>query len=239
MNEQLNTSIKDKSISTAVLFSGGKDSCLALSYALRFSDVKCLIIMVSLNSESYMFHTPNIKWAKIQAEAIGIPAIIKETKGKKEEELKDLVDAIKEAKKKYKIEGVVTGAIESVYQASRVQAITNDLGLECFNPLWQKDQLELLEELVNEKFEVMIGGIAADGFDKSWLGRRLDNQMISELIVLAKKYGINPAFEGGEAESFVLHAQFFKKRLVIKKARKIMTGENSGFYEIEEMDLIL
>ena len=195
MNEQLNTSIKDKSISTAVLFSGGKDSCLALSYALRFSDVKCLIIMVSLNSESYMFHTPNIKWAKLQAEAIGIPA--------------------------------------------RVQAITNDLGLECFNPLWQKDQLELLEELVNEKFEVMIGGIAADGFDKSWLGRRLDNQMISELIVLAKKYGINPAFEGGEAESFVLHAQFFKKRLVIKKARKIMTGENSGFYEIEEMDLIL
>jgi len=224
-------------MNTAVLFSGGKDSCLALSYALEYTDVKCLIIMISENPDSYMFHTPNIRWAVRQAEAIGIPAIVQNTKGEKEQELNDLKKAIKKAQKDYRIGGVVTGAIESAYQASRVQAITSELGLECYNPLWQKDQIELLNELVEKKFDVIISGVAADGFDKSWLGRRLDKKMISELILLNKKNKINPAFEGGEAESLALYAPFFKKRLMINKAKKIMTGKNSGYYDIEELEL--
>jgi ABC transporter with metal-binding/Fe-S-binding domain ATP-binding protein len=223
-------------MNTAVLFSGGKDSTLALAYAKKHSDVKCLIIIISENPESYMFHTPNIRWAEMQAEAIGLPSIIQKTTGKKELELKDLEKAIKKAIRHYKIGGVVTGAIESVYQASRVQKITNNLDIECFNPLWQKDQIELLNELLDMKFVVIISGIAAEGFDKSWLGRKLDKKMISELKELNKKYGINPAFEGGEAESFVLYAPFFKKRLTVQKASKKMTGENSGYYEIEEMN---
>jgi len=222
---------------SAILFSGGKDSGLALAYALKYTDVKCLIIMMSENSESYMFHTPNIRWAKTQAKAIGIPCIIQKTKGEKEIELKDLKKAISSAKSKYKIHAVVTGAIESVYQASRVQSITNELNLECFNPLWQKDQIELLHELVEKKFEVIISSIAAEGFTEKWLGRTIDGVAISELKFLSKRFGFNPAFEGGEAESMLLNAPFFKKGLVIKKAKGIMTGEHSGYYDIEEIKL--
>jgi len=229
---------RSKRLRSAILFSGGKDSALALFYALKYTDVKCLIIIESKNPESYMFHTPNIRWAKVQAKAAGIPCIVHSTKGNKEEELKDLKSAIKNAKIKYEVQSIVTGAIESVYQASRVQTITNELGMECFNPLWQKDQLEILDELIKKKFEVIIGGIAGEGFDKSWLGRTLDEKMIHELMELNKKYGINPAFEGGEAESMVLNAPFFKKRLMVKKAKSIMTGENSGYYDIEELDLV-
>ncbi len=126
-------------LNSAVLFSGGKDSGLALAYALEYTNVKCLVIMQSKNTESYMFHTPNIKWAKYQAERTQIPYIIKKTSGIKENELKDLKSVIKSVKKKYDVQAIVTGAIESVYQASRVQTITNELNLECFNPLWQKE----------------------------------------------------------------------------------------------------
>jgi asparagine synthase (glutamine-hydrolysing) len=223
---------------SAVLFSGGKDSCLALDYALKHTLVKCLIIMQSKNVESYMFHTPNIQWAKTQAEATGIPYIIQITAGEKEKELKDLEDAIKKVKTKYKVQAIVTGAIESIYQASRVQTITNNLGMECFNPLWQKDQIELLEELIQKKYEIIISSIAADGFSEKWLGRKIDEATISELTFLSKKFGFNPAFEGGEAESMVLNAPFFKKRLIIKKAKNIMTGENTGYYDIKEVELI-
>jgi asparagine synthase (glutamine-hydrolysing) len=224
-------------LNSAVLFSGGKDSGLALSYALKFTNVKCLIIIQSKNPESYMFHTPNISWAKVQAEAIGIPYIIQNTVGEKEKELKDLTIAIKKAKAKFKVQAIITGAIESVYQASRVQTITNSLGMECFNPLWQKDQIELLDELVQKKFEIIISSIAADGFTEKWLGRKIDNAAVLELKILSKKYGFNPAFEGGEAESMVLNAPFFKKRLIIKKAKNVMTGENTGYYDIEEVGL--
>jgi len=133
----------------------------------------------------------------------------------KERELKDLEKAMEKAKEKYKIEGIITGAVESIYQASRIQRICDKLGLECFNPLWQKDQIELLCDLIKNKFKVIITAVAAEGFDKSWIGRRLDQEMIKELKELHGKYKINPSFEGGEAESFVLNCPLFKKTLKV------------------------
>src|SRR3990170_1620577 len=108
-----------------VLFSGGKDSTLALHMTAEHEEATCLITLVSKNPESYMFHTPNIHLTEIQAEATDLPLIAKVTEGRKEEELKDLEQAITEAVKQHRIEGVVTGAVESVYQAERVQRICN------------------------------------------------------------------------------------------------------------------
>jgi len=65
--EELNDEIK---FCSPIL--GWKRFWAGLSYALKFTNVKCLIIIQSKNPESYMFHTPNISWAKVQAEAIGI-----------------------------------------------------------------------------------------------------------------------------------------------------------------------
>ncbi len=141
-----------------VLFSGGKDSTLALHLAAEKEIVVCLITLVSKNPESYMFHTPNIDVTALQAEALELPLVSVITEGKKEEELADLEKAIAQAKIEFQIEGVVTGAIESVYQASRVQRICNGLDIWCFNPLWKHDQKALLETFVEKKFNVIISG---------------------------------------------------------------------------------
>jgi ABC transporter with metal-binding/Fe-S-binding domain ATP-binding protein len=222
-----------------ILFSGGKDSCLALAKALEFGhEVVCLINIVSENKASYMFHTPNVEYVKMQAEAIGLPLIQMKTKGKKEIELKDLEKAVKMMVSKYKIEGIVTGAIASVYQAQRVQKICNKLKIECFNPLWQRDQRELLEELLDKKFEIVIVGVFAYGLDEGWLGRVIDKKTIDDLILLSNKYRFNLAFEGGEGETFVLWAPFFKKRIEIVHARKEVQKDNTGVLEIEELKLV-
>jgi ABC transporter with metal-binding/Fe-S-binding domain ATP-binding protein len=198
----------------AILFSGGKDSCLAAWIAKKKGyEIGCLVSIVSENKESFMFHTPSIDKVVSQAEVMGVPLILKKTKGEKEIELEDLKAAITEAKLKFGIEGVVTGAVESVYQASRVQKICNELGLECFNPLWQKDQIELLKELILEKFEVVIVGVAAYPLDEKFLGRIVDEKFIDELLKLKEKFDINPAGEGGEFESFVLNCPLFEKGL--------------------------
>src|SRR4030066_993868 len=156
-----------------VLFSGGKDSTLALHMTAEHEEATCLITLVSKNSESYMFHTPNIHITALQAETVGLPLVSKVTEGKKEEELKDLEQAIKDAITDHDIEGVVTGAVESVYQAERVQRICNHLGIWCFNPLWKRNQKRLLEELVEKRFNVIISGIFAYPLDETWLGKKL------------------------------------------------------------------
>ena len=68
-----------------VLFSGGKDSTLALHYAAEKEEVVCLITIISKNKESFMFHTPNIEISALQAEALGLPQITKTTVGRKRE----------------------------------------------------------------------------------------------------------------------------------------------------------
>jgi len=180
-----------------------------------------------------MFHTPSIKKTKAQAKVMGIPLMIQETKGKKEEEIKDLEKAILNARKKYKIEGIVTGAIQSVYQSSRIQKICDKLNLECFNPLWQKDEFEYLNELIKNKFKVIVIGVFAYPLDKSWLGKRIDKKFIEEIMELNKKYKIHPAGEGGELETFVLNCPLFKKALKIKSFKNYSSGDHSFTRELE------
>jgi len=211
-----------------VLFSGGKDSCYSAYLAKKAGyELACLISIFSENKESYMFHTPSIEKTKKQAEVMNIPLLIQKTKGEKEKELEDLEKAIKLAKEKYQIDTVITGALHSVYQASRIQKICDKLKLECFNPLWHKDEIKYLHELVNNKFKVLIVGIAAYPLNQSWLGRIIDKKFLEEVKELKEKYKIHPAGEGGEFETFVLNCPLFKRSLEIKYFEDFSTGENS------------
>jgi len=179
-----------------------------------------------------MFHTPSIEKTKQQAKLMNIPLIIQKTKGKKEEELKDLEKVIKKVKDKFGIHGIITGAIQSVYQASRIQKICDKFGLECFNPLWHKDELEYLNELIKNKFKVIITGVFAYPLDKSWLGREINKEFIKEVKELKEKYKIHVAGEGGEFETFVLDCPLFKKPLKIKNS-KISGEKNSWRMDVE------
>jgi ABC transporter with metal-binding/Fe-S-binding domain ATP-binding protein len=220
-----------------VLFSGGKDSTLAVHMAAEKDSVACLITVVSRNKESYMFHTPNVDVTRLQAEALGLPLVRVETEGKKEEELADLEEAIKQAKAMHSIEGVVTGAVESVYQASRVQRICNRLDLWCFNPLWKHDQKALLETLLARQFQVIISGVFAYPLDEKWLGKQLTQQMIERLVELQVKYGISPSGEGGEIETTVLDAPMFRHRIEVADAAVEWHG-SSGVYVIKQARLV-
>jgi diphthine-ammonia ligase len=220
-----------------VLFSGGKDSTLALHIAAEKEEISCLITVVSKNPESYMFHTPNINMTALQAEVLGLPLVSVVTEGQKEAELADLEKAIAEAKSKFKIDGVVTGAVESVYQSSRVQRICNRLDVWCFNPLWKRDQKALLETLVQKEFTVIISGVFAYPLDEKWLGKQIDTPVIARLVKLQEQYGISPSGEGGEIETTVLDAPMFKNRIEILDSAVEAKG-NSGVFIIKQARLV-
>jgi asparagine synthase (glutamine-hydrolysing) len=232
---------KNSKTNVGALISTGKDSLYSLYLMQKKGyNVNCIITIDSQNKDSYMYHAPQMKLAKLQAKALGLgeSLIVARTKGEKEKELKELEKAIAIAKKKFKIKGVVSGALFSEYQKSRIQKICNKLKLKSFTPLWHKSQLEYLKELINAKFEVIIIKIACYGLSEKWLGRKIDLAAIGELEVLEKKFGINVAGEGGEYETFVLNAPNFSKKIVVEKAEKKMENDFTGTLGIKKAKLI-
>lgn len=216
----------------AVLFSGGKDSILATWLAKKEGyEISCLISIESENKESFMFHTPSIRITQKQAELMDLPLIFQGTKGIKEIELNDLEFAINKAKEDFGIEGIITGAVESVYQASRVQKICNSLGLEVFNPLWQKSQEEIIFDLIKAGFEAIVVGVFAYPLDKTWIGRKINLDFLKEMKELNKRWGINLAGEGGEFESLVIQGPLFKEPLKFRSIEGVGEG-NSWMGEV-------
>lgn len=210
----------------AALVSGGKDSIYALYRAEEEHDVKVIIAIKSKNPDSYMFHRPNIDLVKLQAKAIGLPLIMKETEGEKEKELSDLGNAIEEAKEKYNIKGVISGALASNYQRTRIEKICKELKIKSITPLWHINPEKYMIKLLSE-FDVIIIKAACDGLNKCILGKKIN---LEEVKKLSEKYRFHIAFEGGEAETLVLDAPIFNKKIEILESKivwdnKQKTGE--------------
>ena len=222
----------------AALFSGGKDSTYAMYKLMKEGhEIKYLITIFSERQDSWMFHYPCIELTKLQSEALGIKQIIKKTKGEKEKELKDLKDVLISVKDE--IDGIVTGALYSDYQKTRIEKICKELGLKCLSPLWHSDLEKMLKEEIDLGFEIVITGVAAEGLDKSWLGRKIDFDLIEKLKELNKKFGINIGAEGGEFETLVIDCPIFKKKIKILESDSIWDDKtNSGYLKIKDATIV-
>lgn len=220
------------------LISGGKDSIYAAYKESKKHELVCLISLKSKRDDSYMFHIPNIHLVEQIAESMELPLVFIESSGIKEKELEDLEKAIKIAIEKYKIEGIVSGAIKSNYQKERVDNICKKLRLKSIAPLWHVDEEEYMHELIRNNFKVIITGIAAEGLDKSFLGKTINEKTIEELKELNKENNINISGEGGEFETLVLDCQLYKKRIEIKDFEITMENEFAGKYLIKNSKLV-
>ena len=177
----------------AALYSGGKDSTLAIHRMWeQGKKVELLITMVSENEFSYMLQRVNVNWTALQAQAMGIKHVFYGTKGEKEKELADIEAALKQND----VTELITGAVASKYQADRINNICGKLGITHYAPLWGMDPLEELKE-ISATFNAIVTQVAAEGFDDSFLGSTVDQKMIEKLQRLHQKYRINMSFEGG------------------------------------------
>jgi len=217
----------------AVLATGGKDSTLALYRVLTEGyEVKFLVSMIPLKEDSWMFHYPNIRLVNLFAQAVGIPLVKAETSGIKEQEVKDLKHLIGTLD----VDAVVSGAIASNYQKTRIEKICRQLKMKCITPIWGENPLNILEEILELKFEVIITGVYAHGFSKEWLGRKIDETTVADLMELNRQFGVSLVGEGGEYETLVLDASFFKKRIKVIEAKKVWKNQ-SGYFLITKTEL--
>ena len=148
-------------------------------------------------------------------------------------ELDSLEDLLKKAKREFGIEGFVHGGILSEYQKNRFGKIGEKLDLQVISPLWHINPKKYLIDLLNSGFKFIITSVTAAGLDENWLGKEITGKDVEILDSLSSKHGFHLAFEGGEAETFVIDCPIFSKSIKVLKANKFWDGYR-GRFEITE-----
>eukprot|EP01028_Stygiella_incarcerata_P001201 TRINITY_DN11910_c0_g1_i1.p1 TRINITY_DN11910_c0_g1~~TRINITY_DN11910_c0_g1_i1.p1 ORF type:complete len:653 (-),score=176.77 TRINITY_DN11910_c0_g1_i1:1562-3451(-) len=236
------------------LLSGGKDSVLA---ALKCREAgHHLVALANLHPESdqideldsQTFQTVGHHAVPLFCSLFGVPVVRRETKGEAKsstikykstqgDEVEDLFSLLKAAKKRFpEANAVCSGAVESNYQRLRVEHVCGRLNLQSLAPLWMYDGESVIRDVLDHELQAVIVKTASMGLSpKKFLGREIDEEILSEFHKLNAMFGFHVGGEGGEYESLALTWKGISSKIVIRSYDTVVsdtaisaTGHISG-----------
>ena len=222
----------------AVMYSGGKDSTMALNYALdKGWKVEALISVKPISTESFLYQYATVEWTKLSSEALGIPVIhVKSEKiGAKEE-----ADELEEVFNNLDVDAILVGGVGlQETQIREWRRVAREFGIELIVPYENLTSEELFDKTINSGFDIMLTDVATDGLGPEWLGRKLNKDNSDEFKKLSKKFGFDILGEGGYYNTFVLDGPIFDKQIQVLNSKKVWDNKtSSGYLDIEEAKLV-
>lgn len=211
-------------------WSGGKDSCFACYRAMcRGYDISYLVNFISKKYKRVSFHGTESKLIQLQAEALGLPLLQKETTGNGyEQEFKEAVRSLIPKG----IKGMIFGDIYLQEHKDWVERVCGELGIEAVEPLWGEEPERTLLDFINRGFEAIIVSAKADLFGEEWIGRKIDRDFFKYL----KENSIDICGENGEYHTLAVDGPMFKKKIRITE-KKSITREGYWFLDTVEYSL--
>lgn len=218
------------------LVSGGKDSVLALWFALHQFDVISIVTVRSTCPDSPLFHIPNCEHVRLVAEMLGL---VYQVLWIDKCNIADELYILKEALLESGAEAIITGGIRSEFQRIKFNRAAYWANLKCFNPLWRLSPQILLTQFLENKFNIIISSVSGMGLGKELLGKKITSETIKTIQKTVPKSELTIIGEGGEFESFVLDAPFFPAMIKIVES-KVHWNEfrEEGYYEIKRAKII-
>jgi len=234
------------------LISGGKDSTFnALKCVAYGHEIVCLANLKPENDiddelDSWMYQTVGHHGIDALAEAWGLPLIRATTKGKSSrqsldydqtdgDEVEDLLNLLTECTRAFpEIEAVASGALFSTYQRNRVENVCGRLGLKSLAYLWQKEQKQLIQEMIDVNLEAVIVKVAAEGLNEDHLGKTI-KELQPYFHKLENEIQMNVAGEGGEYESFTLDCPHWSKKLILDEVKAVKPSNDTAHLHFENI----
>jgi diphthine-ammonia ligase len=212
-------------VTVTALVSGGKDSVYAAYLAeTQGWPVDELLTLRPRDPESRLFHTPNLDLVGLQAEAWGKRHRSVEVPGGSDaEELRALEDALRGDRGP-----VVAGAIASSFQWARLVRVADRLGRRVYAPLWRKDPGRVVRAEIDAGLDIRFVHLAAEPLSPDLLGARLTRPVLEEIERRSREVRpVHAAGEGGEYETLVVDAPFFRARLEIDRSARTIAASTS------------
>ena len=197
-----------------ISWTGGKDGCYSC-YKTMAEGYRVTHLLNFRNIGKQGSHEVNPKIIRAQSKAMEIPLIQRNFFSYEEEFKKVVLDLRAQG---VGIEGAVFGHIET--HGNLVTRICRDLDIELLLPLWKQDSGELLREMIDAGFEMVIVSIKDGLMGKEWLGRRIDEEFTSDLRALNPS--IDPCGENGEFHTLVTDGPIFRDKIKITKREPVL-----------------
>src|ERR1051326_420849 len=221
-----------KKKSASILWTGGKDSCLAL-YEAHLANYR-VVNLVTLAPPNPDFLAHPIPFMKLQSEALHIPHVVIEITPPYK---KNYIKAFTCLKEKFLIDTVITGDIDQVAGHPNLsKECAEETNLEMFQPLWKKDRKEIMNKFLEYKFQWMFSLVKIPYFTAEWVGRTFTEAAYTALLELKKNRNIDICGENGEYHTLVLDTDLFRKKISIDEF--VITGKQDMHYiDIKKMSL--
>jgi uncharacterized protein (TIGR00290 family) len=211
----------------ALMWSGGKDSALALDRAIKSGiDVDRLLSFYDAATRRVRFHATRVEMLEAQAAAIGIdlravPTAWQDMEANLRAQLFSL--------RAEGFAGVVFGDIHLADVRAWYEERVTAAGLLHIEPLWGEPPRQLLEEFVSSGGRAVVTCVELAKLDESWLGRVIDGRFAFDIA----STGVDPCGENGEYHSFAFAGPPFSEPVSWTAGERRV---DSGFAQLDLLE---
>lgn len=182
-----------------LLWSGGKDAMLALCHARDAGHQVVALATFAPPEPRFLAHP--LPLVRRQAAALGLPHLLVTIEAPFEQSYET---ALSRLQQEWKLDGVVTGDIDSVGGAPNwIRERSQPLGLAVHTPLWQQSREALLADMLARGIVAHLSCVDTRVLAPDWAGRVLDAATLTELQQLAEREGFDACGEQGEYHTMV------------------------------------
>lgn len=216
----------------AVLWTGGKDSALALYEAgQRGYRVQCLVTFAPPQPR-FLAHP--LDFIQLQAQALGLPHHVVPVTAPY---VQSYEGGLRWLRDTLGVGCVVTGDIAEVNaQPNWIRERAGVAGIEVLTPLWGCDRLALLQRMLEVGLQIRISLVQTACLGEAWVGRRIDAEAVTELIAISADNGLDLCGENGEYHSLVTDGPMFKQPITLHTFARRST-DNMAYMNIQNAAL--
>ncbi len=208
-------------------WSGGKDSALTL-YEIQMKkkyEIKSLLTVITNEYNRISMHGVRHFLLEQQVRSLNIPLeIVYIKRNEQNDEYEEKMMSILLEYKKMGVSSVIFGDIflEDVKKYRRKNL--SKIKMKGIFPLWKKNSLEVVNKFIDLGFKAIVTCVDKKYLDKSYIGRNLDRDFLSDL-----PSDVDPSGENGEYHTFVYDGPIFKDKISFNKG-KIVLREDRFYY---------
>jgi diphthine-ammonia ligase len=197
-------------------WSGGKDSILALYYAIHHGgNPVILFTMMTEGGQRSRSHGLPISLIREQSKLLKIPLRVASSSWDDYEEI--FITILHDFKEQGIVFGVF-GDIDIEEHRQWCERVCSVAELKTYHPLWKQDRRELLNEFIELGFEAIIIAIKEDTLGSEFLGKVLTMDLIQDF----ENAGIDISGEAGEYHTVVTGGPIFTSSIQLIASDQVL-----------------